>query len=64
MRMRDVISELRAFAADLTDMSHDKTPKPELFVLTRPVKILPDAKNWPGERGRIDRRKTTLAPNL
>src|SRR5271165_1422838 len=42
MRVRDVVSELRAFAADLTDLSHDKTPNPEMFVLPRPVRILPD----------------------
>jgi hypothetical protein len=39
VRMRDIVSELRAFAADLTDLSHDKTPNPELFVQTRPVEF-------------------------
>jgi hypothetical protein len=34
--VRDVITELRALAADFTDLCHDKAPKPELFALTRP----------------------------
>jgi hypothetical protein len=32
VRVRDVIAELRTLAADFTDLCHDQTPKPELFV--------------------------------
>ena len=39
MRVRYVVSELRAFAADLTDLSHNQTPNPEMFVQTRPVEF-------------------------
>jgi hypothetical protein len=56
VRMRDVVSELRAFAADLTDLSHGKTPNPEMFVQPRPVEFLPERNTVLPERsGRIDR---------
>jgi hypothetical protein len=34
VRVRNVVAELRAFAADFTDLCHDRTPNPELFVRT------------------------------
>ncbi len=34
VRVRDIVTELRTFAADFTDLCHDQTPKPELFVRT------------------------------
>ena len=32
--VRDVVAELRTFAADFTDLCHDRLQEPELFVRT------------------------------
>jgi hypothetical protein len=41
MGVRDVVSELRTFAADLTNLSHDKTPNLNCSRAPEPVKFSP-----------------------